>query len=163
MWPDRRYGPFVYSVQVLTGDIPFARLHPAEAIFKVVVGGERPTKPKNASAIGLFDSLWIFVQRCWDGDMNARPKVTEVVAHLEEATANWDGLMPPGVLSEIEDVAEDPMSDSMEHCEFGVLVALDISQSIDGTGGIFPWSSSVAPESPTGSTEHREFEILAPL
>ena len=124
-----------------------------------VVEGKRPTKPKNALAIGFSDLLWSFVQRCWDGDMNARPKVTEVVAHLEEAAANWDGLMPFGVLSEIEDVAEDSMSDLIEFCEFGVLVALDISQSIDGTG----FSSSVAPESPTGSTEHREFEILASL
>jgi hypothetical protein len=126
MWPDRGYGPFVYSVQVLTAGLPFRGLCQAQVLLKVI-GGGRPTKPKNASAIGLSDSLWIFIQRCWDGDMNARPKVTEVVAHLEEATANWDGLMPPGVLTETEDVAEDSMSSLMKHREFGVLVALDIS------------------------------------
>ena len=89
--------------------------------------GRRPTKPGNASAIGFSDLLWNFVQRCWDGDMNVRPKVVEVVVHLENAAMNWGGLMPPCV--QVENVApdfEEPASDSMAHCEFGVLVASDI-------------------------------------
>ena len=53
--------------------------------------------PENASSIGFSDSLWDFVQRCWDDDMELRPKVAEVVTHLEGAAANWDGLMPPCV------------------------------------------------------------------
>ena len=60
-----------------------------------VLLGERPTKPANASAIGLCDPLWTFAQRCWDGNMELRPKAGEVVASLGEAAACWDGLMPP--------------------------------------------------------------------
>ena len=50
--------------------------------------------------------------------MNSRPKVAEVVAHLGEAAANWNGLMPPYL--QAETVAADCgelMSDSMGHCE----------------------------------------------
>jgi hypothetical protein len=55
--------------------------------------------------------------------MNVRPKVTEVVAHLEEAAANWDGLMPPYI--QADNVASDPKEpilDSLQHCEFDVLI-----------------------------------------
>jgi len=55
----------------------------------------RPTKPDNASTIGFSDSLWAFAQRCWNGKTELRPKAGEVVAHLGEAAAGWDGLMPP--------------------------------------------------------------------
>ena len=54
-----------------------------------VVQGVRPTKPENASAIGFSDSLWSFVQRCWDGEMKLRPKIAEVVSQLGRAAADW--------------------------------------------------------------------------
>ena len=73
----------------------------------------------NASAIGLSDLLWGFVQRCWDGDIRLRPKVGEVVVHLGEAAADWFGLMPPYVRT--EDVTPYPLEElsvSIQHCEF---------------------------------------------
>ena len=88
-----------------------------------MVQGLRPAKPENASAIGFSDSLWGFTQRCWDGDMNKRPKVTEVVAHLKEAAINWDGLMPPCI--QVASDSEEEMSDSWEsreRREFGILI-----------------------------------------
>jgi serine/threonine protein kinase len=91
---DRGYLPFTYIVQVLTGELPFRGLRMGEIALNVVQG-VRPTKPKNASAIGFSDSLWSFVQRCWDGKMELRPKVAEVVTQLERAAADWDGVMPP--------------------------------------------------------------------
>ena len=116
----------IHFAQVLKGKTPLYGLRDWE-FSDAIFGGKRPDKPTNASAIGFTDSLWGFVQRCWDGDMNMRPKVAEVVTHLENAAANWDGLMPPGVLLETKVVTENSMSDSMEYREFGVLVALDIS------------------------------------
>ena len=62
--------------------------------------GKRPDKPANASSIGFSDSLWGFTQRCWDGKIESRPEVGEVMKHLGEAAINWNGLMPPCVLSE---------------------------------------------------------------
>jgi len=84
----------IYFFQVLTGDIPFRGVQQLASVYSVVQG-VRPVKPKNASAIGLSDSLWDFTQRCWDGKVELRPEVGEVVRHLGEAMASWDGLMPP--------------------------------------------------------------------
>ena len=57
--------------------------------------------------------LWDFVQRCWDDNRERRPKVAEVVEHLEKAAANWDGLMPPSVPVEVvAPDSEEDMSDS---------------------------------------------------
>ena len=106
---------FTYIVQVLTGQIPFRGVRITELGFSVLKG-LRPTKPANASAIGFSDSLWDFAQRCWDANMNTRPKVADVVTHLAKAAAGWQGLMPP--CSQTEDVlcfSEEPMSDSMQH------------------------------------------------
>jgi len=60
----------------------------------------RPSKPENASIIGFSDSLWDFTQRCWDGKVESRPKVGEVVVHLRQVASNWDRLMPPHVQAE---------------------------------------------------------------
>jgi hypothetical protein len=85
---DRGYLPFTQIDQVLTGELPFRDLR-MEEIALSVVQGMRPHKPENASAIGFFDSLWGFVQRCLDGEMELRPKVAEVVSQLERAAADW--------------------------------------------------------------------------
>ena len=91
---DRGYPPFTYISQVLTGKSPFPGLGMAEIALNAVQG-VRPTKPKDASAIGSSDSLWNFVQHCWDGKMKLRPKVGEVVSQLERAAADWGRVMPP--------------------------------------------------------------------
>jgi serine/threonine protein kinase len=107
----RIYRLFSHFVQVLTGEIPFRGVRQTELGYAVAMG-KRPDKPANAAAIGFSNSLWDFVQRCWDGDMSMRPKVAEVVAYLEEAAAKWDGL------------SKEPISDSMEPSEFEVSTPL---------------------------------------
>lgn len=117
--------------------------------------GHRPGKPVNASAIGFSDSLWGFTQRCWDGDMNSRPKVTEVVQRLADAAAGWHGLMPPG--SQTEDVVyftEDPAPDSTQHGMFWIPVDPWYCLSNDDAGGTFGppraiLEGSVDPPEPT--------------
>ena len=119
---DRGYLPFTYIVQVLTGDIPFPNLRVTELTLNVVQG-VRPLKPENVPAIGFSDILWRFIQRCWDGDIESRPMVSRVVSHLEKAAVEWAGVMPPCV--QIESTASaspEPVSDSMVHCKFYVLV-----------------------------------------
>ena len=115
---------FNYVVQVLTGDIPFPELRMAEISLNVVQG-VRPPKPEKASDIGFSDSLWRFVQSCWDGDLELRPKVGRVVSQLERAAADWVGVMPPCPL--VENVASaslEQVSASMAHCKLYVLVPL---------------------------------------
>jgi len=121
---DRDHSLFTYIFQVLTGRLPFPGLGIAEIVMDVVQG-VRPTRPENASAIGLSDPLWDFVQRCWDGKMKLRPKVAEVVSQLERAAADWDGVMPP--CSQVEYVVydpPDPVEDTMIHCTLWILILL---------------------------------------
>ena len=103
----RNHRLFSYFIQVLTGEIPFRGVRQTELGYAVAMG-KRPDKPANAAAIGFSNSLRNFVQRCWDGDMNMRPKVTEVVTYLEKAAAKWDGF------------SEEPMPVSVEPSEFEV-------------------------------------------
>ena len=115
---------FLHFDQVLTGSIPFHGVRPMDLGFEVIEG-LRPAKPENASSIGFSDSLWSFVERCWDGDMNLRPKVAEVVTHLGEAAANWNEPMPPFPRTKI--IAPDfkeQTSDSAPHREFEILFFL---------------------------------------
>jgi len=105
-WSSSRYAGGIVGIshfdicflQVLTGGIPFADMRTLALVYYVPLG-ERPAKPENASAIGFSDSLWDFTERCWNGDIESRPKVGEVVTHLREAAAQWDGLMPPTFLT----------------------------------------------------------------
>ena len=122
---DKYYGrqPLAHTVQVLTGQTPFLRIPVTELGFSVYQG-LRPKKPENLSAIGFSDSLWGLTQRCWDGNMHSRPKVTEVVAHLAKATVSWHGIMLPCVLAEGADrISEGPPPDSMEGCTFENLIS----------------------------------------
>jgi len=119
---DHGYLPFTYIIQVLTGRFPFPGLGMAEIVMNAVQG-VRPTKPENASAIGLSDPLWSFVQRCWDQETELRPKVAEVVSQLERAAASWGGVMPPCVQVEsVVSVPQDPVSDSMAHGKPWILI-----------------------------------------
>jgi len=118
----------------------------------VVHDGLRPTKPENAPSIGFSDPLWDFIERCWGGDMKLRPRVAEVVRRLEREAANWVGLMPPcAPVENIVSDSEGPPSDTLEHCEFAILILLNITSPDNGIGGIFP-SKNVDLESLTDSS-----------
>ena len=115
---------FTYIVQVLTGDIPFPKLRMGEITLNVAYA-VRPPKPEKASAIGFSDSLWRFVQRCWDGDAELRPKVAGVVSQLERAAADWVGVMPPcPLVKNVASASLEQESDSMAHCKLYILVPL---------------------------------------
>ena len=107
-----------------------------------VIQGLRPSKPENASSIGLSDSLWSFVQRCWDGTSELRPKIVEVVKHLGREAADWDGLMPP--CGSAVYASEEPMSNTLEYREFAVLIFPWCCSLSNYTGSILPPSISPA-------------------
>ena len=116
------YPLFTYIFQVLTGELPFPGVRMGEITWNVVQG-VRPTKPKYASAIGLSDSLWSFVQRCWDGERKLRPKIAEVVSQLRRAAVDWDGIMPPCAQDErVVPACPEPVSDTMTYCKLWILV-----------------------------------------
>ena len=91
-------------------------------ICSVVRDKRRPDKPKGASAIGFSDPLWSFVQRCWDGDARLRPDAGEVVTHVGEAAASWDGLMPPCAQAEAVTPNPEGMPEMEEPRKFDILI-----------------------------------------
>lgn len=55
------------------GEAPYARLHPAEAAYKVTACGMRPALPP-----ALPDPLRRLVEDCWQSDPTARPNMQQV-------------------------------------------------------------------------------------
>jgi len=110
-----------YFFRVLTGETPFPGVQNS-AVGYHVLRGKRPDKPENASTIGFSDLLWGFTQRCWDGGMELRPKVGEVVTRLRDAATKWDGLMPP--CPQVENVASgsEKVSDSEEYSDIQLVL-----------------------------------------
>ena len=140
-----------YSVQVLTGGDTFPGTREVWPVYKVV-HGLRPKKPKNAAAIGFSDPLWGFVQRCWDGSMELRPVVAEVVTCLGNEAANWDRVMSHALVENDISNPEEPTSVSTEYREFEILIYPWYRSLSNGAGGFFPSSSDATPEGPTEST-----------
>lgn len=106
--------------QVLTGEKPFHNVKPLELAY-YVSSGVRPEKPANAEAIGISDSLWKLIQKCWDGERTRRPQIQEVVASVGDAAANWHTDMPPsGAKHRKDSVVEDVGSDELNHGEFSL-------------------------------------------
>ena len=119
---DRGYLSCAYTIQVLTGGIPFQSLRLGE-IAVSVIGGKRPPKPRNALNIGFSDPLWDFVQCCWSGKLELRPLVTEVASRLEKAAAAWNGIMTPqAVIENVVSENPEPMYDFMAHCKLRILI-----------------------------------------
>jgi len=119
------YLPFTHIIQVLTGEIPFAGLRMAEIAMNAV-NGVRPHKPEQASDIGFTDLLWEFTQRCWDGEIKLRPEIADVEAQLGKVAANWNRVMPPCAqqVKEATPISQEPVSESMAHCKFDILIIL---------------------------------------
>ena len=128
--------------------MPFRGIRQSALAYHVF-RGTRPPQPENALAIGFSDSLWSFTQRCWEGPIESRPKVGEIVTQLKEAATRWDGLMPPR--SMVEDVVSGPeeIPDSKKYSEFQILVVSWYRPPSNSAGGAFQPSS--VPASPTES------------
>ena len=114
-----------------------------------MVQGLRPGKPANAPAIGLSESLWNFVQRCWDQDRYSRPRVADVVMHLAGATTNWHGLMPPcSAVENVTPASEEAMSNSMQHSKPKIYIPPRYWLLNRDTDRIFGQTSTNAPGGP---------------
>jgi len=107
---------FLAIHQVLTGEQPFSGIKSIEVAFKIS-SGFRPAKPENAEAIGISESLWKLIQKCWDSERTRRSQIQEVVEGVADAAANWHVVAPPSITKHGEDTDEEE-SDELESCEF---------------------------------------------
>ena len=102
--------------QVLTGEQPFSGFKTTELASKIS-SGFRPVRPENAEAIGISESLWRLIQKCWDSERTQRPQIREVVKGVADTATNWHVLTPPSVTKRREDIDQEG-SDGPEPCEF---------------------------------------------
>ena len=105
---------FLTICQVLTGEMPFREVKSLELGLHVW-SGHRPSKPENAEDIGITDSLWKLIQKCWDGEKMRRPKIQQIVDGAGNAAANWHELIPPSTAADTEDTYEDDSEDELKH------------------------------------------------
>jgi len=69
--------------KVFTGGHSFGELA-APVITSNIINGGRPARPQEAQGLGLTNSVWEMVVRCWDQDPVLRPTMTEVVRLARE-------------------------------------------------------------------------------
>jgi serine/threonine protein kinase len=84
-----------YWRQVLTGMQPFKGLL-GVAILYQVVSGIRPERPANSYSIGLLDSVWKSMGRCWLQTAEHRPDASAVLKVLNEASRYWEAQLSAG-------------------------------------------------------------------
>jgi len=84
---------------VLTGTSPFARRGKTELACQVVLENERPPIPRDSEKLGFTDSVWGSLQRCWEKQPSARPKIDAVSACLKQAAETWEVDVPAFMLA----------------------------------------------------------------
>ncbi|KAF9649106.1 kinase-like protein [Thelephora ganbajun] len=75
--------------EVLCGHEPYIEIESEPTVVIAITKGDRPRKPKGASRLGFSRELWRTIERCWGGIRDERPRVEEILASLNEATAFW--------------------------------------------------------------------------
>jgi len=83
--PSDVYALSMVMWEVFTGRFPFHELGRDSHIINKVLKGERPKRPSQATGIGLSDTIWEVMERCWQPDHHERPAVTTVADALEKA------------------------------------------------------------------------------
>lgn len=62
------------------------------AVIPKVMSGARPERPTDAESIGLSDTLWLVVERCWNQESKERPDIHVVLEDLNFIAQQW---IPP--------------------------------------------------------------------
>ncbi|GLB44105.1 putative ste ste11 protein kinase [Lyophyllum shimeji] len=75
--------------EIFSGLIPFHEVNSDYPVIIKVIRGERPPRPSQCepwktpcASVGLDDSLWKIVERCWGVNPNQRPDICEVLKSL---------------------------------------------------------------------------------
>jgi len=71
----------------------------------------------NAEDIGISDSLWELIQKCWHSDKTRQPHIWEVMVGVGNAAGNWHTDMPLSGIKHREGSGEED-SDDLEYGKF---------------------------------------------
>ncbi|TDL24594.1 kinase-like protein [Rickenella mellea] len=71
-------------LELMTGRPPFSETRNDAAVMMAIAKGQIPQRPlENALERGLDDTLWAWMQQCWNFDPALRPKVVQLVEHFK--------------------------------------------------------------------------------
>ena len=66
------------AVEVFTGNHPFPEIKNNIEVLLAILAGNRPARPTN-----IPDDVWELVEKCWNANLGARPKIGKVVEGLK--------------------------------------------------------------------------------
>jgi len=75
--------PSEYLHQIFTGKLPFSDLADLN-VHLAVMKGKRPSKPVDASKLGLSSKGWKLVEDCWNKKRDKRPEIHYVAHRMRE-------------------------------------------------------------------------------
>ena len=78
------FGMFLW--ELLTNQVPYKDLNPAQIIKKVIELGERPPIPSDCPP-----QLARLIQNCWAGDPKERPSMVQIVINLQDPDYHFAG------------------------------------------------------------------------
>ena len=78
------FGIFLW--ELLTGDLPYKDMKPADLILGVTMGSLRPVIPE-----GCPEKLRGLIEECWDQDPSVRPPMSKVVLRLQREPYHFPG------------------------------------------------------------------------
>lgn len=78
--------------EVLSGQVPFGRLHNDFIAMLKTTEGERPERPEGLERVWFTDALWKTLELCWSHKPEDRPTIEDVSERLEQTT--WQPLPP---------------------------------------------------------------------
>lgn len=75
--------PSEYPYQIFTGKVPFPDLSDL-SLHLALAKGKRPSKPVDASKLGLSSRAWKLVEDCWNKKREKRPEIEYVARRMRE-------------------------------------------------------------------------------
>ncbi|EMD32514.1 hypothetical protein CERSUDRAFT_161408 [Gelatoporia subvermispora B] len=77
------------AIEVFSLDTPFADAETLGTVIWRVCHGGRPSRPNIDPEIGLSDTIWELIERCWHHDFRQRPAFDEIWLCLESELAKF--------------------------------------------------------------------------
>lgn len=88
--------------EVLSGHIPFHRLHSLHVPI-TVLGGGRPLRPQGEEGRWFSRAVWDILELCWRREPSDRPSIESVFECLDKASELWTPFSLLAVGPQIED------------------------------------------------------------
>ena len=87
-WESDCYALGMVTLEVLSGQAPFAH-YPDLAVMWKVLKGEHPRRPRGVKGAWFTDGLWGMLELCWATQPKSRPSVEAMFECFVQMSAVW--------------------------------------------------------------------------